>query len=78
MRGNFYRSGKRTGSVLLAVGTALAFGLAVVLATASTALAKPPAVHGRSSAATASHATIVKLARHSPSVIARTAGHKIS
>jgi len=82
MRGNIYRSGRRrAGSVLLIVGAALAFGLAVVLASASSALAKSTTVHARSlvhvqsPAAAASHSPTVRLR---PVVIARTAGHKIA
>jgi hypothetical protein len=87
MRGNIYRSGRRrAGSVLLVVGAALAFGLAVVLASASSALAKSTAVHARSSAPAASHSPTMKLpsatkgtpAVKVPVVIARTAGHKIA
>jgi hypothetical protein len=87
MRGNIYRSGRRrAGSVLLVVGATLAFGLAVVLASASSALAKSTAVHARASVA-ASHSTTVKLrsaakgasaVKPAPAVIARTAGHKIA
>ena len=82
MRGNIYRSGRRrTGSVLLVVGATLAFGLAVVLASASSALAKSTAVHARSwvhvqaRGAAPSHPSTVKLG---PAVIARAAGHKIA
>ncbi|HTT28089.1 MAG TPA: hypothetical protein VMG37_06745 [Solirubrobacteraceae bacterium] len=86
MRGNIYRSGRRrAASVLLVAGATLAFGLAVVLASASSALAKSAAVHARPSVA-ASHSPTVKLpsaakgtsAVKLPVVIARTAGHKIA
>jgi hypothetical protein len=86
MRGNIYRSGRRrAASVLLIAGAALAFGLAVVLASASSALAKSAAVHARSSVA-ASHSPTGRLrsaakgtsAVKLPVVIARTAGHKIA
>jgi hypothetical protein len=87
MRGNIYRSGRRrTGSVLLVVGATVAFGLAVVLASASSALAKTTAIHARSvqawssvhvqaTGAAPSHSPTVK---HGPAVIARAAGHKIA
>jgi hypothetical protein len=76
MRGNIYRSRRRrTGSVLLTVGVALAFGLAIVLASASSALAKSRAVHAAPGVAGATHSPVVKLR---PAVIARTAGHKIA
>lgn len=86
MRGNIYRSGgRRAASVLLVVGAALAFGLAVLLASASSALAKSAVVHARPSVA-ASHSPAVKLpsatkstsAVKLPVVIARAAGHKIA
>ena len=82
MRGNIYRSGRRrTGSVLLVVGATLAFGLAVVLASASSALAKSIAVRARSSVhvqargGAPSRSPTVKLG---PAVVARAAGHKIA
>ncbi|HUA04665.1 MAG TPA: hypothetical protein VMB27_12225 [Solirubrobacteraceae bacterium] len=82
MRGNIYRYGRRRpASVLLLVGVALAFALAVVLATASSALAKSTGVHTRSlvhvqsQVAAATHSPTVRLR---PVVIARTAGHKIA
>ena len=82
MRGNIYRSGRRrTGSVLLVLGATLAFGLAVVLASASNALAKSTAVQTRSwvhvqaRGAAPSHSPTLKLG---PAVIARAAGHKIA
>jgi len=86
MRGNIYRSGRRrAASVLLIVGATLAFGLAVALASASSALAKSAVVHARSSVA-AWHSPTVKLPSAAkrrpvvklPVVIARTAGHKIA
>lgn len=76
MRGHIYRSGRRrAGSVLLTVGVALALGVAVVLASASSALAKSRAAHAGSSVAAVSHSPAAKL---HPVVIARTAGHKIA
>jgi hypothetical protein len=78
MRGNIYRSGRRrAGSFVLVVGAVLAFGMAVVLASATSALAKSTAVHVQSSVAVASakRAPAVKL---HPVVIARAAGHKIA
>lgn len=86
MRGNIYRSGRRrsgrrrTGSVLLVLGATLAFGLAVVLASASSALAKSTAVqawswvHVQARGAAPSHSTL----KLGPAVIARAAGHKIA
>ena len=82
MRGQIYRSGRRrAGSVLLTVGVALAFGVAVVLASASSALAKSTAGHARSSVAAASVTHAAKgtpMVKIHPAVIARTAGHKIA
>jgi hypothetical protein len=87
MRGNTYRSGRRrAGSVLLVVGATLAFGLAVVLASASSALAKSTLVQPRWWAATAWHLPTVKApsapkgtsGTRLPVVIAHPAGHKIA
>lgn len=78
MRGNVYRPGRRrTGSVVLAVGAGLAFALAIVLTSASTALAKGQAIVLRPPVVViaVSHAPAVKL---SPVVIAHAAGHKIA
>ncbi len=78
MRGNAYRSGgRRTGSIVLAVGAGLALSLAIVLSSAATALAKGRAVVLRHpvGAIVVSHAPAVKLP---PAVIAHAAGHKIA
>jgi hypothetical protein len=82
MRGNVYRSGRRrTGSILLTVAAGIAVGLAVILASVSSANAKAPATHARAARArppvavviTVSHQRAVKLAP-----MAHTAGHKIA
>lgn len=75
MRGNFYRSGRRrTGSILLAVVAGIALGLAVLLGSASSALAKGVALTRPSPVVIAvSHLPAVK----SPPV-AHAAGHKIA
>jgi len=64
MRGNVYRSGRRrTGSILLTVAAGIAVGVAVILASVSSAYAK----------ATVAHRQAAKLAP-----VAHAAGHKIA
>ena len=78
MRGNVSRCRRRAGSVLLLVGVALAFGMAVVLASASSVMAKSTAVHARPSVAAAADSHAAKGTPAVKPVITRTAGHKIA
>jgi hypothetical protein len=77
MRGISYRPGRRrTGSVLLAVGAAVMFGLG----SGSAALAKAPVGRAHGLARAPLHTTVVSGARPSaaPSATAHAAGHKIA
>lgn len=79
MRGSVYRRGtRRTGSILLALGAGLAFALAVILSSASAALARSHAVVQVRPPVVATYVTHAPPVRLPPSVIAHAAGHKIA
>jgi hypothetical protein len=77
MRGNVYRSGRRrTGSILLTVAAGIAVGLALILASVSSAYARAPQSHAARTPVTTiavSHQPAVKV-----SPVAHAAGHKIA
>jgi len=76
MRGNVYRSGRRRTSALLGAVAGIALSLALILASASSAYAKPRAVQARPPV------VVVVVVSHQPAVkplpIAHAAGHKIA
>jgi len=78
MRGYVYRSGRRrTGSILLTVATGIAVGVALLLASVSSAYAKAPAHAARTRPPVVvigvTHQSAVKLPP-----VAHAAGHKIA
>jgi hypothetical protein len=82
MRGNVYRPGRRrTGSFLLAAVAGMALGLAMILASVSSAYAKAPAATGRANQARTPSVVVIAVT-HRAAVkappIARVAGHKIA
>lgn len=77
MRGDVYRFGRRrTGSVLLAVAAGMALGLALILASASSAYAKARVPQARPPAVVVIAVSHQSAAKHSP--VAHAAGHKIA
>jgi len=77
MRGNVYRFGRRrTGSVLLGVVAGIALGLALILASASSAYVRARTAQARPPVA------VVVAVSHRPAVklppVAHAAGHKIA
>jgi hypothetical protein len=76
MRGYVYRSGRRrTGSTLLTVATGIAVGLALILASVSSAYAKAPAHAARTRPPVV---VIVGVTHVKLSPVAHAAGHKIA
>ncbi len=82
MRGNIYRSGRRrTGSILLAAAAGIAVGLALILASVSSAYAKAPAAHTRATQARPPAAVVITIPHQSAvklAPVAHAAGHKIA
>ena len=82
MRGNVYRSGRRrTGSILLTVAAGIAVGVAVILASVSSAYAKAPGAHARAARARPPGAAVITVAHRQAAKlapVAHAAGHKIA